>query len=351
MRSAVVVAAIMALAPVIAVSNSIDSGCRGDCVGNGNARDGRECFNDFEVQTLDQIVPVLTGNGTSCPEQQAIVGARVTPATGGCNRIDVFYCQTAVSGLAEGFRLDREPRECFNAGEASDFRDLTRTIQRNGTVCPMVLPVIGGVKLQKTNGCWRAPAVYCQSHANIVIYASDLVSSALHGSWTTASDATSPNGLKLVTPDNGWSTFNNPLASPADYIDVAFNANAGTPYTLWLRLQALGNSKWNDSVWVQFSDAQVGGSAIYPMNSSSGLLVNLATDSTAASLNGWGWDDSAYWLSQTATVTFAGSGAHTLRIQVREDGVQLDQIVLSPSTYLDTSPGARTADSTIVPTP
>jgi hypothetical protein len=125
----------------------------------------------------------------------------------------------------------------------------------------------------------------------------------------------------------------------------------GTPYTLWLRLQALGNSKWNDSVRVQFSDAQAGGSAIYPMNSSSGWLVNLATDSTAASLNGWGRDDSAYWLSQTATVTLAVSGTHTLRIRVREDGVQFDQIVLSPSTYLDTSPGARTADSTIVPKP
>jgi hypothetical protein len=52
MRFAVVVAAILGLAPVIAVSNGIDTGCRGDCIGNGNARDGRECFNDFEVQTL-----------------------------------------------------------------------------------------------------------------------------------------------------------------------------------------------------------------------------------------------------------------------------------------------------------
>ena len=45
------------------------------------------------------------------------------------------------------------------------------------------------------------------------------------------------------------------------------------------------------------------------------------------------------------------SGTHTIRIQVREDGVQLDQIVLSPSTYLNTAPGGVTNDSTIVPKP
>jgi hypothetical protein len=50
-----------------------------------------------------------------------------------------------------------------------------------------------------------------------------------------------------------------------------------------------------------------------------GLLVNLATDSTAGSLNNWGWQNAAYWLSQATTVPFATSGMHTLRIQVRED--------------------------------
>jgi hypothetical protein len=116
-------------------------------------------------------------------------------------------------------------------------------------------------------------------------------------------------------------------------------------------MQATGNSKLNDSVWVQFSDALANGSSIYPLNSTSGLLVNLATDSTAASLNGWGWWNTAYWLSQPTTVTFATSGTHTLRIQVREDGVQLDQIVLSPSTYATSPPGPPGGDSTIVPKP
>jgi hypothetical protein len=40
-----------------------------------------------------------------------------------------------------------------------------------------------------------------------------------------------------------------------------------------------------------------------------------------------------------------------MRIQVREDGVQLDQIVLSSGRYLSTAPGPVGNDSTIVPKP
>jgi hypothetical protein len=202
----------------------------------------------------------------------------------------------------------------------------------------------GGPAWSFTTGASSTPA-------NIVIYASDVPAANLHGSWTTAADGTAAAGTKLVTPDNGVANTSNALASPTDFVDVTFNANAGTPYTLWLRVQALNNSKFNDSLWVQFSDAQAGGTGIYALNTTSGLLVNLATDSTAASLQGWGWTNSAYWLSQPTTLTFAGSGSHTLRIQVREDGVQFDQIVLSPTTYLNTPPGPASNDATIVPKP
>ena len=186
---------------------------------------------------------------------------------------------------------------------------------------------------------------------NIVIYASDIPSGAWHGSWSSASDASSPNSVKMITSDLGVSNANAPLAAPVDYVDVVFNASAGTPYTIWMRLRALADSKFNDSLWVQFSDANVNGSPAYGMNSSSGLLVNLATDSTGSSLNGWGWQNGAYWLSQAVTVTFPSTGSHTMRVQVREDGVQFDQIVLSPSTYLNAAPGPPSGDSTIVPKP
>lgn len=185
--------------------------------------------------------------------------------------------------------------------------------------------------------------------SDVVIYASDIPGSAIHGSWSAVSDGSAADGVALATPDAGIAFANAPLASPADYVDVTFSAEAGTPYRIWLRLAALNNSKYNDAVWVQFSDATVSGSPVYPLNSTSGLLVNLATDGSATSLNGWGWQNTAYWLTQPTLVTFTSGGTHTMRIQIREDGVRFDQIVLSQGTYLNGPPGPPTDDHTIVP--
>jgi hypothetical protein len=183
---------------------------------------------------------------------------------------------------------------------------------------------------------------------DVVIYASDVGAAAVHGSWSIGADAGSPNGVALVSTDAGFASPDAPLASPAHYVDVTFTAEAGTPYRIWLRLKALNDSKYNDAVWVQFSDARVGGSPAYAIGSTAGLLVNLATTGTATSLNNWGWQNGAYWLTQATAVTFAASGAHTLRIQLREDGVSLDQVVLSPSRFFNSAPGGPTNDSTIV---
>jgi PLD-like domain len=198
---------------------------------------------------------------------------------------------------------------------------------------------------------WSFTTAAAASNPEIVIYASDIPAGNLHGLWSVASDATSPNGVKLATADTGFASTDVPVASPAHYVEVTFTANAGIPFRLWLRFRAVANSKYNDSLWVQFSDALSGGSPIYPIGTTSGLDVNLATDSAAGSLNGWGWQNTAYWLSQPTTVTFATSGSHTMRIQLREDGVELDQIVLSSSQFLSAPPGGVTNDSTIVPKP
>ena len=209
---------------------------------------------------------------------------------------------------------------------------------------------------------WSFTTIAATSPTDVVIYAGDLTGANVHGSsWAFNGDPASPGSTTLVTLDNGISNTAGPLASPAQYVDVPFTATAGVPYTLWIRVKATGNSKLNDSFFVQFSDALAGGAPIYQMNTTQGLVVNLATDSTASSLNGWGWVNGAYWLNQPATMTFASTGTHTLRIQIREDGFQFDQIVLSPSHYLNPSascptscggaPGPATNDSTIVPKP
>jgi hypothetical protein len=46
---------------------------------------------------------------------------------------------------------------------------------------------------------------------------------------------------------------------------------------------------------------------------------------------------------------FTQAGAQTIRIQTREDGIAIDQIVLSPLPSRTTSPGALKNDTTIVP--
>jgi regulation of enolase protein 1 (concanavalin A-like superfamily) len=190
-----------------------------------------------------------------------------------------------------------------------------------------------------------APPPPPPTSGDVVIYASDIPASARHGSWQTASDPLSPNLVKLRVPDNGAPTVSPPLASPTHYVDVTFNAAANTPYRFWIRMRAEGNSGSNDSLYVQFSDALAGGNPVFRTNTTSAMLINLDT----GVLLDWGWTNSASWVSQPTTFTFPSTGMHTIRIQVREDGVQFDQIVLSPSTYLNSPPGPAAGDSTIVP--
>jgi hypothetical protein len=65
---------------------------------------------------------------------------------------------------------------------------------------------------------------------------------------------------------------------------------------------------------------------------------------------GWGWQDNGYGVNVFGPpVTFTTSGVHTIRIQSREDGLSIDQIVLSPATFLAQSPGALKNDTRILP--
>ena len=163
-----------------------------------------------------------------------------------------------------------------------------------------------------------------------------------------SADSTAAGGQRLASADNGWSSTGSVPAAPADYVEWTFSAAANTPYRIWLRLKASDNSKYNDSVYVQFSDAlDSSGSALYAIGTTNGLAVNLQSCDGCA-LSGWGWLASAYWLNQTTTVRFASAGPHTLRIQTREDGVSIDQVVLSPAAYLGGAPGPIAGDSTIV---
>jgi hypothetical protein len=131
-------------------------------------------------------------------------------------------------------------------------------------------------------------------------------------------------------------------------VEVPFTALAGVQYRVWLRLAAAGNSKWNDSVYLQYDRVvNVSGKPRLRIGTTSDVLVNRQPCAGCA-IAGWGWEDSAYWTGQTGMVRFAVSGTQTLRIQTREDGVRIDQIVISPARYLSKAPGAVNNDRTIV---
>jgi hypothetical protein len=65
-------------------------------------------------------------------------------------------------------------------------------------------------------------------------------------------------------------------------------------------------------------------------------------------VSSWGWAASAWWTGQSGTVRFGTTGTQTLRIQTAEDGVRIDQIVISPSRYMSSAPGSVTNDRTLV---
>src|SRR2546423_7638706 len=94
----------------------------------------------------------------------------------------------------------------------------------------------------------RVPTTGGGTPSDIVIYANDIAASALHGSWSKVSDSSAAAAMKVATPDNGVANTTAPLASPVDYVDVPFSADTGIPYTVWLRVEALNNSKFNDSI-------------------------------------------------------------------------------------------------------
>jgi glucose/arabinose dehydrogenase len=186
------------------------------------------------------------------------------------------------------------------------------------------------------------------SAGEIVLYAAE--STRLAGTWSVVVDSAAAGGRRLRLPDAGAAKITTPLASPANYFEMTFNAEAGKPYRLWLRAKA-DNDHWaNDSVWVQFSGSVASdGSARWRIGTTSGAEVNLE-DCSGCGLSGWGWQDNGWGVGVMGpTVYFATTGPQTLRVQQREDGVSIDQIVLSPVAYLNASPGALKNDTTILP--
>jgi hypothetical protein len=180
----------------------------------------------------------------------------------------------------------------------------------------------------------------------IVLQAS--AASTIAGKWRQLADATASGGVAVGHPDEGGAKIAAALASPSDYVEFTFDAEAGREYRLWIRGRADRDGWANDSVFVQFDDATSGGAPVARIGSTSGLVINLE-DAAHAGLAGWGWQDTGYGAGVLGPlVSFGTTGRQTLRIQTREDGLRIDQIVLSSAAYLTTAPGALKGDTTIL---
>jgi hypothetical protein len=170
------------------------------------------------------------------------------------------------------------------------------------------------------------------------------------GNYIIVNDVTAAGGARLHNPDMGAAKLTAPLANPANYVELQFTAQAGTAYRLWIRGKAQDDSPFNDSIYVQFSDSVDGqGIAKSRIGTTSAEVINLE-DCFACGLSGWGWQDNGWGVGELGPlIFFANSGTHTLRIHYREDGLSIDQIVLSPKNYLTQSPGLVVNDNTILP--
>jgi hypothetical protein len=183
--------------------------------------------------------------------------------------------------------------------------------------------------------------------SDVVLYASE---GTVVGNYVVVSDATAAGAARLHNPDAGAAKLTNALASPGTYVEMQFTAQAGIGYRLWIRGRAQNDDPFNDSIFVQFNDSVDGqGAAKSRIGTTSSEVINLE-DCFACGLSGWGWQDNGWGVGVLGPlVVFSTSGTHTLRIQPREDGLSLDQVVLSPQTYLSSSPGAVVNDNTILP--
>jgi hypothetical protein len=168
------------------------------------------------------------------------------------------------------------------------------------------------------------------------------------GRWKVVSDPTAAGGSAIENADNGEPKITTALANPASYVELTFRAAAGVPYRLWMRMRADRDSYSNDSVHVQFSGSvSATGAAVTRIGSQNSLGVFLE-EGGGAGVQGWGWGDSAYG-GLGAPIYFNQDGIQKIRIQQREDGIRIDQIVISANAHFDGAPGAAKADTTIVP--
>jgi hypothetical protein len=182
----------------------------------------------------------------------------------------------------------------------------------------------------------------------VLVRAADLPGTAIHGpEWTRVADSSAAGGAALNNPDKGVARRSTAQATPASYVEFKVPVASGTPYQLWMRMRAGGNSSGNDSLYVQFSGAVTETGAALARIGTTGAIPIVLEEGTGIGVSGWGWNDGDYG-AIAAPVYFASNGLQTIRIQQREDGIAWDQFVLTAASNARTRPGLARGDTTIL---
>jgi len=255
---------------------------------------------------------------------------------------------------AEEFSLDA------SLSSDSDMHRLTYEWRENGKVLGYGVnfwpgPLLPGVHTyeltvrDERGGEARDTVTWTITHfEEVVIYPAW---AEVYGSWQAGvEDPTAADGYKLYNPNAGAPKVTAPLADPVNYANIYFTPDPTLEYKLWIRGKADGNSWANDSVFVQFSDAtDASGNPVYRIGTTSALAVNLE-ECSGCGLSGWGWEDDGWGAVNKPGVTLRFPNPHSqrIRIQTREDGFSIDQIVLSAVRYKTQRPGTAKNDDTIL---
>ncbi len=192
-----------------------------------------------------------------------------------------------------------------------------------------------------------APGPIGGSDGEIVLYAKN--ARVIAGSWQVVPDPQAAGGARLWSPDAAAPKVTSAVAAPVNYFEMVFDAQAGRAYRLWVRGRADRDSWRNDSVYAQFSrSVDAAGNPSMRIGTTAATWLSIE-NCLGCGVQGWGWQDNGYGDGILGPlVYFPTSGPQTIRFQQREDGISIDQIVLSPRLYLTNSPGLLKEDTVIL---
>lgn len=175
-----------------------------------------------------------------------------------------------------------------------------------------------------------APASPIGEPAEIVVYASDLTTSAL-SELDFIDDPASPGGKLIGLPNTGDELDPPPENDP--HLTFGVPVRSGVPYRCWIHMK-VGEPKGRSTAnvaWVQFSDS---------ITSSNEEIFRPGTNSylTAQGPTQPGWTWVGCDASPESLVIFQTTAEVNVRIQAGAEGVGFDQFVLSPAKFLTAPP-------------